>query len=139
MRLVWRTALALAALVTALACTGDLADDGADDIAGHVWTLRALQRVDGTAVTLPEGNFTAQFQDGGRLSVRADCNTCTGGYQVDDRQMSLTALACTRAFCTRSAPVDTDYVVALQAARRYVVTGRVLTVSGERSLLVFER
>jgi heat shock protein HslJ len=137
-RPILRAALVAAAGATFVACPNHLADDPSL-LKGPVWSLRALQRVDGTAVPVPEAVFTAQFGDDGRLAVRSDCNTCGGSYEADGDRLRVMALACTRVFCGRTAPVDTDFVVALEAARSYVVTGRVLTLAGERSLVVFER
>jgi len=121
--------------VSLAGCNADIADPAR--LQGETWRLLAFQRPDGSSVALPRATFTVQFGDDGRLSARADCNSCGGTYEAADGGLRISALACTRVFCS-TAPVDTDFVTAVQEARTFEVADRLLTLRG-RALLVFER
>ena len=82
--------------------------------------------------------FTLQFLDQGRLSVLADCNRCNGSYTSDAASLSISGLACTRAFCQTS-PFDTDYVTALSGESTVAIAGPVLRLSSARGTLRFSR
>jgi heat shock protein HslJ len=74
------------------------------------WRLVAV-RANGQAeqpVTQPE-LFTAEFSSDGRASLRADCNRCLGIYKAGRTTLSVGPMACTRAFCTATAPLDSTY------------------------------
>jgi heat shock protein HslJ len=115
------------------------ADDvtGPSDVAGRRWSLSSLTRPDFAVVTVDEpSRFTLELGEAGRLSVRADCNQCSGGYAIDGESLTVSVLGCTRAFCP-SAPFDTEYVSALQQARSFEVNDGTLKVVSERGTLRF--
>ena len=102
--------------IAASSCGTSLA--GPDPVAFEdvTWKLESLAYTDGTSVTIADPDaFTALFAGGERLHVQADCNVCNGSYGAEDSSISISPLGCTRAYCF-SAPLDTDYVSALQAA-----------------------
>lgn len=69
-------------------------------------------------VPVPDPNrFTIEVGADGRLAVRADCNRCAGSYaQAGDVMRVAPAMACTRAFCSTTAPFDSEYERALSDA-----------------------
>ena len=77
----------------------------------------ALQHAGAVVVSPPAGTFTLRFAEEGRLEVRADCNGCGGTYSLTGGRLSVSPLACTRAFCP-SAPFDTEYVQLPKPRRR---------------------
>ena len=80
------------------------------------WKLESLAYADGSSVTIENPDaFTALFASDERLHAQADCNVCNGSYGTVDSSISISPLGCTRAYCV-SAPLDTDYISALQAA-----------------------
>ena len=76
---------------------------------GVTWKLESVERDGRPAVAVPDPDrYTLQLDPNGRLSVRADCNTCGGAYTLNDTSLTIgNALACTRAFCG-TASLDTD-------------------------------
>ena len=83
--------------------------------------------------------FTFQIIDG-RAAVRADCNQCTGSAVVGTDTVTVgPAMACTRAFCTVSAPYDTTFVQVLSGDSQADVDGDRLTFRSTRGTLRFRR
>ena len=131
-----RTA-AVAAAALALGCGGTVT--GPSDVTGVTWRLQSLERADASVVTSPAGNFTLRFAEESRLEVRADCNTCGGSYRLAGPILSVSPLACTRAFCVTTAPFDTEYVTVLDAATSVEQSGGTLLVCGPAGVLRFSR
>ena len=126
-----------AAAVLAAACSSAVV--GPTDVVGE-WRLRSIQQADQAVTTVPEpARFTVRFEADGRLAVRADCNSCGGPYRLDEDVLSTGPLACTRAFCITTAPLDTVFVTLLDGASTVHVSGDRLTVSSSRGTLVFTR
>jgi heat shock protein HslJ len=109
----------------------------AAELANLTWRLRSIQRADGTtvAVTAPD-RYTLQFGDGGRLSVRADCNTCGGGYRLNGAEFLAGPLACTRAFCGPDS-LDTEYLRVFDSTASMVTADGALFVSRAGVRLTF--
>ena len=108
-------------------------------IAG-VWTLTERQLAGESAVTPPApSTFTFQVADG-RASVKADCNQCGGAAVVSEDSITVgPALACTRAFCTLSAPYDTEFVQLLSGDNTATVEGDTLILQSPRGVLRFRK
>jgi hypothetical protein len=52
-------------------------------IPGITWKLRSIQRAGSVTIDIPvPERFTVLFRDDQRAVVRADCNTCTGRYEL---------------------------------------------------------
>jgi heat shock protein HslJ len=100
---------------------------GPEDVMGVSWRLQSLQRADASVVSPPAGTFTARFTEEGRLEVQADCNGCSGTYQLTDGALSVSPLICTRLACP-SGPFDTEYVRLLEAATTAERSDDVLTL-----------
>jgi heat shock protein HslJ len=132
-------AAVLAAALAATACDDETLISPSAAIEGS-WRLYQLeQRGTFTNVNDPE-RFTVRFEEGGRMVVRADCNSCSGTYRfepngrvdVDD------AIACTRVFCS-SAPFDTAFVTLLGASDRWFTEGGNLVLGSRDGSLRFRR
>lgn len=137
-----RAALPLLAAFFALGadrCDWDDDWNDRDDLRGREWVLKVFQRNDGPTTVPRSGVFTLEFEDRDNVAVRADCNRCSGEYDVTGDRLRISSLACTRAFCTETAPFDTEYVAQLHDARSYFVEGPLLTVSTSDGLLIFDR
>lgn len=102
-----------------------------------LWKLHSFQRPDSLSTEIQDpARFTLRFGDEGRVTVRADCNTCVGRYELTGQILHVEALACTRAYCG-SASLDTEYVRALESGGSVGVTEGVLTIAGVRAVLLF--
>ena len=129
----------LAALVGG--CHGRWYDrDNQGELTGRRWVLQVLTRDGGGITSVPrDDDFTVEFDSNGDVSVQADCNQCGGTYQAGEARLGISALACTRVFCTETAPFDTEFVEQLQASHSYFVEGRLLTIRTDDGVLVFDR
>ena len=70
---------------------------GSASLAG---TSLVVQLQDGTRIVpdAPE-RYSLDFQPGGRVSVRADCNRGGGSYRLDDSALSFGPIALTKMMC----------------------------------------
>jgi heat shock protein HslJ len=106
---------------------------------GPVWELRSLQVAGNARVDLSEPRaFNVEFAVDGRVSARADCNTCSGSYTVTGRYLVIGPLGCTRVAC-QTAPLDTQYVQILAGGSTLEAELDKLTLRSERGTLRFER
>jgi heat shock protein HslJ len=94
------------------------AQSAATPVADGVWRLQSFRRADASVVPVPDPDrFTIEVGTDGRLSVRSDCNRCAGSYaQAGDGLRIGPAMACTKAFCSATAPFDTEFERALTDA-----------------------
>ena len=108
----------------------------ASQVAG-TWKLASMQIDQQAPHAAPDG-YSLTLGDG-RLSTRADCNTCTGRFTIDGQTLNAgPALACTRAACATMA-CETTYTSVLSGASTVVVSGNTLTLSSARGVLRFTR
>jgi heat shock protein HslJ len=112
-------------------------DGGSGQAAGQAlpalvgnWKLVRLEKAGEPAVAVADPSlFTAEFSAEGRIAARLDCNRCGGGYSTSGSGLSLTPLACTRAYCG-AASLDTDFAGLLGGATAWEVAGSTLTLTG---------
>ena len=104
------------------------------------WTLASIAPAGEAKQDRPfNAVYTLTFTDG-KMSTRADCNTCGGSFSVSAASV-LTAgpnLACTRAACPTMA-FENTYTAILSGDSNIVVTGSTLTLSSSRGTLQFVR
>ena len=135
-----QTGITLLALATGLAsaCGGGLAT-GPSAVAGGVWKVRSIETSAGglVAVNRPE-NYTVEFGEGGRISARADCNTCSGTYSISGASLQIGALACTRAFCGTDSN-DREFLEILGGATKLAVRGIELSIDSPKGTLRLNR
>jgi heat shock protein HslJ len=127
--------LLLALAVGAVACDKNPVAPTA--ITNITWKLEVIERVDGVTIAVPNPEqYTVRFEDDGQLSVRADCNTCTGRYVLEGSSLFVNAVACTRAYCGLTS-FDVSYAEALESVRMATVSGNQLTITGTGFTLRF--
>jgi heat shock protein HslJ len=89
-------------------------------------------------VTPADAVYSLSFDDG-RLSARADCNTCNGAYALSGFTLTVgPALACTRAAC-RTIAFETEYTRLLAGDSTVGLSGDALLLSSPRGVLRFSR
>ncbi len=132
-----RTLLALATSL-ASAC-GDGVATGPSAVVGGVWKVRIIGTSAGGCVapSRPE-NYTVEFGEAGRVSVRADCNVCGGTYSISGASLQFGALACTRAFCGPDSN-DRQFLEILGGATRLSVRGIELSIDSPVGTLRLNR
>jgi heat shock protein HslJ len=106
----------------------------------HSWTAVSLQHAGEPAVLAPESRLVADFGDDGDLYIQADCNVCSAGYEASaDGSLEVVGpVPCTLAFCS-SAPLDSQFLALLEAARSWSVEGETLELSSEAGVVVLTR
>jgi len=132
---------AAAAALVMVGCGGANAPTPADPAAlvGR-WRLVALQPHAQPVVPVPAGTvFTAEFGANGALASVVDCNRCVAGYQAAPGTLSVTPMACTRAYCAASAPFDDTYQRLLGGATTWEQQGDSLRLVGPQGGLAFVR
>ena len=84
------------------------------------------------ATTIDVGS--AEFAANGRVSLRADCNRCSGGYIATTGALTVSPMACTRAYCS-SAPLDTTFTMLVGQATVWTASNGSLELRGESGVL----
>jgi heat shock protein HslJ len=130
-------AMAIAAAMTAAACSSQPLVPS--DIVGGTWQLHSIHEngSDLISVALPS-RYTLQYLDDGHIAVTNDCNSCGGSYMLSGSSLTLSQLACTRAFCGE-ASLDQSYSRALEGATSASVNGSEMIINGNGVTLVFLR
>jgi heat shock protein HslJ len=103
------------------------------------WSLSSVQPAGQAQQATPRGaNYALTFNDG-RMSARADCNTCVGSYTLSGQTLTAgPALACTRAACPTMA-FENTYTSLLSGEHTVTTSGNTLVLSSPRGLLRFSR
>ena len=103
------------------------------------WTLTSIAVAGQAKQDRPfSAIYTLDFNQG-RLSTRADCNTCGGSYSIDGLVLTAgPALACTRAACA-TMEFENAYTRILSGDSTMAVTGSTLSLSSSRGTLKFVR
>jgi heat shock protein HslJ len=108
------------------------------DIIGTTWHLTVIRQSGGTTVQIqnPE-RFTVTFGADQRVSVRADCNVCTGGYELAGSELRIGVMACTKAYCGDQSP-DTQFLTTLSGNATVTQTSDNLVITSGNTALVFK-
>jgi heat shock protein HslJ len=108
------------------------------DLTGS-WTLASVQPVGQPEQPAPAGaTYTISFADG-RLSTRADCNTCSGSFTLSGLTLTAgPAIACTRAACPTMA-FESVYTSLLGGDSTVTLSGDTLLLESSRGRLRFGR
>ena len=103
------------------------------------WNLVSIQPAGEIPQDTPAGaSYTLTFADG-RLSTRADCNTCNGAFALSGQDFAAgPVLACTRAACP-TMTFEHTYTGLLGGAGTITLSGDVLVLSSSRGVLRFVR
>lgn len=147
------TPLAAAGLALALAGCGHLDGSslptlphlgGSASAAGlptGTWRLVTLKASGQTEVSIAQPElFTAEFGADGRVSLRADCNRCMGLHTAGSGTLTVGPMACTRAYCVGTAPLDTTYASLVSSAQTWATPdGQHLELGSAVGVLRFTR
>jgi heat shock protein HslJ len=99
-----------------------------------------LRETGQTEVQAPADAFTAEFTADGHVALRVDCNRCAGGYTAGATSLRVGPMACTRAYCNATAPLDSTYESLLSGAETWTSDGKSrLDVSSSAGVLHFQR
>ena len=129
--------VAVTASLATAACTNPAAPTPAAIVG--TWNLRNLRPAGGIEQTKPAGAVYAITIENGRVSARADCNTCTGSATLASSTLTLgPALACTRAACA-TATFESAFTTIMSGDHTAVVSDGSLTLTSTRGLMRFER
>jgi heat shock protein HslJ len=133
-----RTLWLIAAVASAtLACDDNPV--GPSDVIAHEWQLVSIEREGSSPIAVPDpSRYTLRLEEGGRVAVRSDCNSCGGTYSMSGLSLEIASLACTRAFCGE-ASLDSTYVQALEGRKAVSADASELTISGNGRVLRFRR
>lgn len=106
---------------------------------GGTWTLTSIIAPGQAVQPTPAGaTYTLSFADG-RLSTRADCNTCAGSFTLTGTTLNAgPVLACTRAACPTMA-FESVYTGILSGESAVTLSGNSLVLSSARGSLYFTR
>jgi heat shock protein HslJ len=103
------------------------------------WRLVSLTEDGKPPVGVSEPDrFTATFGEGGRLTLRTDCNRCAGAYTEKPGALSVGLMACTLAQCP-SAPLDTTFGMLVQQATTWKSADGALELRGDAGVLHLQR
>ena len=103
------------------------------------WNLESIQPVGEAEQARSSGvSYTVTFADG-RLSTRADCNSCSGTYTLKGQTLVAgPSLACTRAACPTMA-FENTYTKLLGGESNVSLLGSTLVLTSPRGILRFIR
>jgi heat shock protein HslJ len=83
------------------------------DLKEVTWKLESIERAGAPTITVPTPEqYTLRLGNDGRLSVRADCNQCSGTYTLDGDTLKIGNVACTLVGCPAGS-LDGAYAGAL--------------------------
>jgi heat shock protein HslJ len=103
------------------------------------WQLTSIQPAAHGVQATPAGAAYNITFNGGRLTTRTDCNSCSGAYALSGQTLTAgPALACTRAACSTMA-FEQAYTAILSGNSTTVLSGDTLTLASERGTLRFTR
>ena len=108
------------------------------DVLSTTWRLHSIQPAGQPEQASPAGaDYTLTFTD--RLSLRADCNTCSSSYTISGSTISVAnVMACTRAHCPTAA-FERDYTSLMNGDFAVTTTGSSMTWSSARGTIRFSR
>ncbi len=109
-------------------------------LTGTVWTWQGTQMRDGARITpdAPE-RYTLEFQPGGRVNVRADCNRGSTSFVLTGNALNFGPIALTRAACPPGSR-DAEFIKNLEAVAGQLFHGNelVLTLKADAGSMRFE-
>ena len=73
-----------------------------------------------------------------RVAGSGGCNQFTGGYRIEDESLTFTQVAATRMACAAGMDTEQAFLAALDAVRRWAVTGEHLALYDESGSILLE-
>lgn len=113
----------------------------ATSLPAGTWRLVSLQESGQAEVPIAAPDqFTAEFTANGLARLRADCNRCVASYTADGPRLSVSPMACTRAYCASTAPLDDKFTSLVARAQAWAAPdARQLELSSDAGVLRFLR
>jgi len=110
-------------------------------IPAGTWRLVSLRETGHDEIRIADpGAFTVEFAADGRVQVQADCNRCGATYTAGSRDLKVGPMACTRAFCTATAPLDTTFASLVGSAQTWTSSDdQHLELASTSGVLRFQR
>jgi heat shock protein HslJ len=123
---------------TMSACDETLTAPTPDDLSGAWQLLSLAPRNAPVLMPKPETPMGVEFS-GDRISIRSDCNSCSGSFSASSGTFRLSPLACTLRACIAES-LEGPYLQLLTTANTInVLPGRLLTLDGPNGTLSFRR
>lgn len=114
------------------------AKPSAASITGTRWVLRTLRgEIAGLGAGGPARHITLQGAEP-RVSGFAGCNQITGGYALEDDQLSFGPTAMTGRACIEGEELEREFAEALQETRSYDIAGDVLRLRDGTGTVIAE-
>lgn len=112
----------------------------ADALTGTRWQWTTSKSSAGTTSVDKPASYTLEFQSGGKVSVKADCNNGFGTYQVKGSSLIFGPIGTTKMLCPEGS-LDGKFLLGLAAARFYRVSGKTMTIqlTSSGGLMTFTR
>jgi len=108
------------------------------DALAATWRLQSIQKAGQPEQVAPAGaDYTVTFSD--RLSIRADCNSCSSAYTIAGSTLSVaSAMACTRAACPTMA-FENEFTALVAGDHTVTATATSMTWVSSRGTVRFAR
>src|SRR5690242_13014759 len=107
------------------------------DLKDVTWKLETIERAGSPTITVPNPEqYTLTLGNDGKVSVRADCNTCSGTYTLDGNTLKIGRLACTLVACSLGS-LDGIYTAFLEGSSSVAISDTHLILRSSTTTLHF--
>jgi len=101
----------------------------ANDLAIATWQWQRAKLADGPDIAAASPDrYTLRFEGGGRVLLRADCNSGSGSYEVNGGTMKLSPAALTKMACPAGSQ-DAQFLQGLSRVTGYAIDDRTLVLT----------
>jgi heat shock protein HslJ len=111
-------------------------------LAGTSWEVTAYNNGKQAVTSVLAGTtLTADFGEDGTLTGSSGCNSYSGSYKVDGKNISIGPLVSTKMYCGEPAGVmdqETQFLLALESAKTYSVEGNALELRTQDGALAVD-
>jgi heat shock protein HslJ len=98
-------------------------------LVGTSWYIQEFRRANGVINGVPNPrDYTLAFAAEGQMTIRADCNSGTGSYTADGKNISIKVLEMTKAACSANS-LSEPFLLTLAQATTYQQTSGSLTLN----------
>lgn len=119
-------------IFTVLGCEEDTFQRPLTD---DIWKLEMiLSEINGAISINNPDKYLIEFNEDGRVSGLADCNTCFGEYYTKGDSISI-AMGCTKMGCGQGS-FGGPYLVALSMTSTYEISGNILILTNDDGILI---
>lgn len=131
-----KIAMLTIAVIAILALSACSSSGQSKSLTGQLWMVTEL----GGEKPLPDTALTAEFSQDGRVAGSSGCNSYSGPYDVDGKNIEMGPFASTLMACPEQVmALEAGYLVALETASAYQISGDELTLkdANGKTLAVF--